>query len=133
MILTESLFSLAAALFLTAVFAVIGRQAKTPRRVIAFFFVVFLGAWAGGIWIAPIGPSILGVYWLSFFSVGLVFALVLEAVAAFSVRPSESQRNDVQVEKKEEREIESILGVFFWILVLTFVGALVFGYLRRLR
>jgi hypothetical protein len=133
MILTESLFSLAAALFLTAVFAVIGRQAKTPRRVIAFFLVVFLGAWAGGIWIAPIGPSILGVYWLSFFAVGLVFSLVLEAVAAFSVRPSESQKNDIQEDKKEEREIESVLGIFFWILVLTFVGALVFGYLRRLR
>jgi hypothetical protein len=133
MILTESLFALAVALFLTAVFAVIGRQAKTPWRVIVFFLVVFLGAWTGGIWITPIGPAVLGVYWLSFFAVGLVFALVLEAVAAFSVRPPGSQADNVQKDRREERQIEAVLGVFFWILVLTFIGALVFGYLRRMR
>jgi hypothetical protein len=133
MILTESLFALAVALFLTAVFAVIGRQAKTPWRVMVFFLVVFLGAWAGGIWITPVGSSVLGVYWLSFFAVGLVFALVLEAVAAFSVRPTGSPTSEIRKDKKEEREIESVLGVFFWILVLTFIGALIFGYLRRLH
>lgn len=133
MIITESIFALAVALFLTAVFAVIGRQAKSRWRVILFFMVVFLGAWAGGIWITPIGRTILGVYWLSFFAVGLVLALVLEAVAAFSVRPPESATGDIQKDRKEEHEIEVVLGVFFWILVLTFIGAIVLGYIHRLR
>jgi MFS family permease len=133
MIITESLFALAVSLFLTAVFAVVGRQAKSARRVILFFLVVFLGAWAGGIWITPVGPMILGVYWLSFFGVGLVLALVLEAVAAFSVHPSEPVARDIQKDKREEREIEAVLGVFFWILVVTFIGAIVVGYIHRLR
>jgi hypothetical protein len=80
MIITESLFALAVALFLTAVFAVAGRQAKSRWRVILFSLVVFLGAWAGGIWITPVGPTILGVYWLSFFGVGLVLQLVYKPV-----------------------------------------------------
>jgi small-conductance mechanosensitive channel len=133
MIFVECLFALAVALFLTVVFAVIGRQAKTPVRVLVFFLVVFLGAWAGGIWITPVGPSLLGVYWLSFFAAGLIFALILEAVAAFSARPAESQARDIQKDKKEEREIESVLGAFFWALLLMFVAAIVLGYLGRTR
>ncbi len=133
MILTESLFALGVALFLTVVFAVIGRRTKSPQRVILFFLIVYLGAWAGGIWITPIGPTVLGVYWLSFFAVGLVFALVLEAVAAFSHRPPDSMASEVQTDKKEEREIESVLSIFVWILALTFVAAIIAGYLRRLR
>ncbi len=136
MVLIELVFALAVALFLTLVFAVIGRQAKSRRRVSIFFLVVFLGAWAGGIWLSPVGPTLLGVYWLSFFAVGLVFALVLEAVAAFASSSDEktpSGPGEVQAEKKEEKAIESVLGVFFWILLLAFVGAIILGYVRRLH
>ena len=133
MVFVEALFALAVALFLTVVFAVFGRQAKTPARVIVFFLVVFLGAWAGGIWITPVGPSILGVYWVSFFAAGLLFALVLEAVAAFSARPEDPHSGHVQEDKKEEREIESVLGAFFWVLLAMFVAAIVLGYLSRHR
>jgi amino acid permease len=133
MVFVEALFASAVALFLTVVFAVIGRQAKTPARVIVFFLVVFLGAWAGGIWITPVGPALLGVYWLSFFAAGLLFALVLEAIAAFTVRPAESQSGHIQEDKKEEREIESALGAFFWVLLVMFVAAIVLGYIGRSR
>jgi hypothetical protein len=133
MVLIECLFALAAALFLTVVFTVIGRQAKSSRRVIVFFLVVFLGAWAGGVWIMPVGPSIQGVYWITFFAVGLVFALVLEAVTAFSGRSSRPAEAEAQSDKKEEREIESVLGVFFWILLALFIGAIALGHLARMR
>lgn len=133
MVFVEALFALAVALFLTVVFAVIGRQGRRPARVIVFFVVVFLGAWAGGIWITPVGPSILGVYWVSFFAAGLLFALVLEAVAAFSTRPAEPQSGHIQEDKKEEREIESVLGAFFWVLLAMFVAAIILGYIGRSR
>jgi hypothetical protein len=133
MILVESLFALAVSLFLTVVFAVIGRQAKSRRRVIVFFLLVFLSAWAGGIWITPVGPTILGVYWLSFFAVGLIFALVLEAIAAFHSRPPQQGPEELRADAKEEHELESALNTFFWILLLTFIGAIVLGYLHRMR
>jgi hypothetical protein len=133
MILVESLFALAVSLFLTVVFAVIGRQAKSRRRVIVFFLLVFFSSWAGGIWITPVGSAILGVYWLSFFVVGLIFALVLEAIAAFHSRRGRPGSGEIRMDEKEEHEIESVLGTFFWILLLTFIGAIVLGYLHRLR
>ena len=91
------------------------------------------GAWAGGIWITPVGPAILGVYWLSFFAVGLIFALVLEGIAAFHSRPARPGPSETQMDEKEEHEIESVLGTFFWILLLAFIGAIVLGYLHRHR
>ncbi len=136
MIIIELFFALAVSLFLTLVFAVIGRRAKSRRRVSLFFLIVFLGAWAGGIWLGPVGPTLLGVYWLAFFAVGLVFALVLETVAAFTAPPRDkapAPTSEEQTEKKEEKAIESVLGAFFWILLLAFIGAIVLGYLRRLR
>jgi small-conductance mechanosensitive channel len=133
MIIVELLFALAVSLFLTVVFSVIGRQAKSRRRVIVFALLVFFGAWAGGIWITPVGPTILGVYWLSFFAVGLIFALVLEAIAAFHSRPARPGSSETRMDEKEEHEIESVLGTFFWILLLAFIGAIVLGYLHRHR
>ncbi len=136
MIIIELFFALAVSLFLTLVFAVIGRQAKSRRRVSIFFLIVFLGAWAGGVWLGPVGPTLLGVYWLAFFAVGLIFALVLEAVAAFAALPPDKASgpaSEEQTEKREEKAIESVLGVFFWILLLAFIGAIVLGYIRRLH
>jgi len=132
MVFIELVFALAVALFLTVVFAVIGRQAKSARRVLIFFVVVFFGAWAGGIWLTPVGPVLLGVYWLSFFAVGLIFALVMEAVAAFPGK-SVSQSQEEKTDTKEEGEIESVMWIFFWVLIVGFVAAIVFGYVRRFQ
>lgn len=46
-----------------------------------FFTVLFLATWAGGLWLAPFGPTIWGVSWVGFLIVGLVVALLLAAVA----------------------------------------------------
>jgi hypothetical protein len=132
MVFIELVFALAVALFLTVVFAVIGRQAKSARRVLIFFIIIFFGAWAGGIWLTPVGPVLLGVYWLSFFAVGLIFALVMEAVAAFSGK-SLSQSQEEKTDTKEEGEIESVMWIFFWVLIVGFVAAIVFGYVRRFQ
>jgi hypothetical protein len=133
MIIVESLFALVVSLFLTVVFVVIGRRAKSKRWVIVFFLLVFFSAWAGGVWITPLGPSILGVYWLSFFVIGLIFALTLLAIAAFHSPPLRSGAGGIQRDVKEAHEMESVLGTFFWILLLTFILVIVLGYIRRLH
>jgi zinc transporter ZupT len=133
MVFIEGIFALTVALFLTVVFAVIGRQAKSARRVVIFFLVVFFGSWVGGIWVTPVGPSVFGAYWLTFFAAGLIFALVLEVLAASRFLPPASPERVVQTEKREEREIEFVIGGFFWFLLIVFIAAIVFGYLRRAR
>jgi zinc transporter ZupT len=129
-IFAEGIFALGIAFFLTVVFVVLGRRARSWRQILVFSVLVFLAAWAGGIWIGPVGPAILGVYWLSFFAVGLVFALLQEALAASARRaaPREPMR---ETEAKEERELESIFNIFLLVLLALFIIAIILGYAHR--
>jgi hypothetical protein len=132
MILADGVFALAIAFFLTVIFVVLGRRARSWHRIIIFFVLVFLAAWAGGVWIGPVGPAILGVYWLSFFVVGLIFALLQEALAAFAKRAV--PREPVSVtEAKEEHELENVFDVFLLILLVVFIAAIIIGYVHRLK
>ena len=128
--LVDLLFALVIALFFTLVFAVMGRKARKRQYLIMFFLIVFFAAWAGGIWITPIGPTILGVYWVSFFTAGLIFALVLEAVAAFSSRSTEAREEDI---RKEEETIETAAGTTFWILLLALIITIIIGYVHNIH
>lgn len=125
----ELIFALAIALFYTIVFAVVGRRAKSTSRILLFFLIIFLASWAGGVWITPVGPVFLGVYWLTFFVVGLVFALLLEGLNAVSRRP-DSKAKDIDV---EEKEIEKVVSFVFLILFLAFIIIIAAGYLHRAR
>jgi hypothetical protein len=58
---------------------------------------------------------------------------VLEAIAAFHSRPPQQGPEEIRTDAKEEHELESALNTFFWILLLTFIGAIVLGYLHRMR
>jgi MFS family permease len=127
MIFVEMLFALAIALLFTVVFTALSRRARSRRRLIVFFSIIFFAAWAGGVWIAPVGPTLLGVYWLSFFIAGLIFALVMEAISALS---SPVQSRDIQ---KKEENIEIEMGMFFWVLFFAFVVLIVVGYILRQR
>ena len=130
MIFAEGVFALGIAFFLTVIFVVLGRRARSWHRILVFFGLVFLAAWAGGIWIAPVGPRILGVYWLSFFIVGLVFALLQEALAA-SVRRGAPREAVPETEAKEERELKNIFNIFLVVLLVLFIIAIILGYAHR--
>ena len=129
MLFVDLLFALAIALFFTVIFTVLGRRKKPWNRLIVFFLIIFFSAWAGGVWIAPAGDISLGIYWLSFFVTGLIFALVLETVAAFSPRSSQIDNKEMH---KEEEELETALGTYFWILILAFIVLIIVGYIHRL-
>jgi hypothetical protein len=132
MIFVEAVFALGIAFFFTIIFIALGRGAGSWKRVIVFFSFIFLAAWAGGIWITPVGPAVLGVYWLSFFVVGLVFALFREALAAASktVVPPEKMK---EIELGQERELERVFNVFSFVLLVVFIVIIVVGYLFRRR
>ena len=127
MVFVELFFALAVALFFTLVFTVLCRRARPWRSVIMFFLIVFLAAWAGGIWITPVGSTFLGIYWISFFTVGLIFTLFLEAVMAFSSRPPRASNDELRL---KEKEMEITLSAFFWILLLALFFAIIIGYVH---
>jgi peptidoglycan/LPS O-acetylase OafA/YrhL len=130
MIIAELVFALSIALFLTLVLTVLVRRVKSMRRMIVFFLVVFLAAWAGGIWITPAGPKFLGIYWLSFLAVGIIFALLFEVISGLS-RPR--QRLPDKEVKREAEEIQTELSLSFFILFVAFVILIILGYIHRLK
>lgn len=126
MIFVELLFALAIALFFTVVFTLLGRRAKPWPIVLAFFLIVFLAAWAGGIWITPVGPAFLGIYWISFFTAGLIFALLIAATSAFSSRSSQNRKDEM----RREEDLEITISTFFWILLLALIIVIIIGYIH---
>lgn len=91
--------------------------------------LIFLLSWAGGVWLTPMGPPLLGAYWLPFLLVGLTVALLLAAVPMGRKRESTVELVDVKREKKEEKAALMVMGTFFWILVLTLIAVLFFRYI----
>ena len=132
MILADGIFALGIAFFLTILFAVLGRRARSYAGILVFFTVIFLAAWAGGVWIGPAAHRLLGVYWLAFVVAGLVFALIQEAMAAPSRRAAPKEGLEA-IEAKEGRELARIFNIFLLVLLVLFIAAIVIGYIHRSR
>ena len=127
MFFADLLFALAVALFLALVFFLgVRRYGASWNSFLLFFVIVFLAAWAGGKWLTPFGPSIWGVEWMPFLLVGLVVALLL---AAFTPVRRTRFKREAMIQKKEERVFTIAFGVFFWILIVVLIMAVIAGYL----
>lgn len=87
--------------------------------------MLFLAAWAGGVWLSPLGPRFFGGYVLPFFIVAFVIALVIAA----STHPG--RRASVIGAPADDLETASLIGasVFLWIVVFSLLAAIVVYYL----
>jgi hypothetical protein len=130
MIFADGVFALGIAFFLTIVFIALGRCVRSWPRILVFFAIVFLGSWAGGVWFTPVGSRTVGLYWLSFFVVGLIFALIEGALNWRRVRGSSCERT-AQSEPKVEGELAGVFKVFELLMLLLFIAAIVIGYIHR--
>ncbi|MFP4014772.1 MAG: hypothetical protein ACLFVQ_11850 [Chitinispirillaceae bacterium] len=123
----EFLWAILVALFITGILvAGIRKSRPAVRVVIALFFLLFLGVWAGGLWLTPIGPPIQGVYVVAFFVAGVVIALLM-AAAAYPYFPL------YQAEEKSSEPARAALGkpvgAFFWALIALLVLAIAAAYI----
>jgi hypothetical protein len=94
---------------------------ETPRsRARPLLVLLFLGIWAGGAWMVPNEPSLQLAYWFPFLLIAVLLALLVAVLA-------EGRRS---APAKEEREVETGLGVFFWLLLASLVGVVVAAYVH---
>ena len=127
MVFPDLLFALVIGIIFTGIFA-IGFGRRGPWASIPVFFIlVFLAAWVGGAWAAPIGPPLWGGYWLPFAFMGLLVALLL--VAAAPAPQSTVEIQNPAAERREERQAEVAFEIFFWILLITMIIAIVSRYM----
>jgi hypothetical protein len=89
------------------------------------FFILLVVTWAGGVWVTPFGTPVWGVYWLPFVVVGLILALVLLAISP--PRRPRTRREAVE-QSRDEREASTVIGGFFWVMLLALGVAIVTHY-----
>jgi cbb3-type cytochrome oxidase subunit 1 len=98
-----------------------GLRHRPSRPVWSLFVVFFLAIWAGGVWVAPVGPTHFGVTWLPFLMIAILLAVLVVVLAP----PGGRGHGD---ERELEREVEVGLGMFFWVLIGTLLAAILAGY-----
>jgi hypothetical protein len=125
------LVALVFALLLTILFAAGFRQKGPWASLVLFFLIIFLATWAGGIWVYPVGHPIRGINWMAFLFVGLVIALLLAAAVPSNKKTSSVELVDPQEEKTHKKVAWGALGIFFWILIVALIVAIVAGYLSH--
>jgi hypothetical protein len=108
----------------TMIFAVLF-ESRGPWEVWwVFLLIVVLGAWVGGLWLAPMGPVWYGVTWLPFLFAGLFFALLLVAATP----PAPRRRTEMTYAEAETSTGVAAFSIFFWILILGLLVAIILAY-----
>jgi hypothetical protein len=128
----ELIIALGVALILSAMFAWATQRAGRRTGLIWIFLLMFFATWAGGAWLKPFGPTLWGVHWLSFLTIGIIVALVLAVLTPQRGPRGRHETLDMLERIEQEKELEKIayitLSVFFWILLAVLALVLVIRY-----
>lgn len=143
--LLEVLFILIIALVISAIFYY-GFGRRGPYGAFwAFLLILFLAGLAGRFWITPAGPAVWGFAWLPLIFWIFIFALLIGAATPTEdeeIDPARDQervvsRNDAIRSERDRRVAEdtaesagavAVFGIFFWILLLFLILAIVAGW-----
>jgi hypothetical protein len=124
MFVWDLVFAIAVGLALAAIFSLIFRRTGPWASFFVFFSIIALAAWAGGVWLQPVGPPLFGVFWIPFLIFGFIFAILMAAAAPRRVYRSRRQAGD-------DIAVIAAFDVFFIVLVVVLVAAIIVGYLVR--
>ncbi len=134
--LVDFLVALLVALIAGGLF-VWGTRRSGPRKGIFWMFLlILLATWAGGIWLRPFGPVVLGVHWFTFVTAGILVVLILGVFHAYTERSRPRGRHEtldmlerIEEDKRLKRAAYLSLGVLFWFLLAVLVTAILLRYL----
>jgi len=125
MFIINLLLALFFALIFTLILGIRYQRLGPWHRIEAFFVILFLATWAVGLWITPFGPQFFGAYWVPFFLISLIFALLLAATPS---GPPKNTQEAIQ-QAREQTGIEMTINYFFWVLVFTLIFTILGYYL----
>lgn len=121
------------ALLFTCLFLLFGSRGPW-NSAWTLFLVLFLSLWAAGLFIHPMGPVYWGVAWVPLIFIGLLLAILLMAVTPGGRRRRLKDSKIVEVKNPEETDAALAgitLGLFFWLLILLFIIAIIIGSIVR--
>jgi hypothetical protein len=86
------------------------------------FVLFFVLIWAGGLWLRPVGPPVIGIYWLPFVLLAVMLALFWAAVPP----PPRRRIRTIDAETRDTAMTVAGFGLLFWLLlVVASIAALV--------
>ena len=112
-------------LTISTVFATALRRPAWGREYLLYLFLLTLSTLAGGLYVAPIGPVIGGVVWLTYLLVGVFVALLLLTLIP---PPGTPERIDKVIRHGSRAGNAFVVDIFFWILVSALLLVIFFGY-----
>jgi hypothetical protein len=125
-ILLDLVFAVVSGLVLLILLTLVFRRSGSWSTIVAYFVVISLSAWVGGLWLRPAGPTLFGIYWLTFLFTGAIVTLLI----AVLIPPEPLKRRGTEpIEVRVERR--KLLGVFFWVLIVLLIFIIVLGYTGR--
>jgi hypothetical protein len=128
MILFDFLIALFVAMIVSLLFSKLFRRYGPWPGFFTFFFIIFLVALAGGLWITPFGPKIGAIYWLPFLISAIIFALLLAAIPT-KPRP---RKKEIEIKPDEQIKVEKDVNLFLWGFVILLFLAIVIRYVQIL-
>ena len=97
------LISLIISLLFVFIFAVLAGRRGPWNNLAVFFLVVFLATWGIGSYLRFLWFPVLGVYWLPFFLVALLFSLLLASI--LSQKPSAKEPGEIEEGPKSAKSL----------------------------
>ncbi|MBD3180624.1 MAG: hypothetical protein GF417_14180 [Candidatus Latescibacteria bacterium] len=125
------LFSLFISLFFIFIFAVLAGRRGPWDNIAVFFLVVFLATWGIGSYLRFLWFPVMGVYWLPYFLVALLFSLLLASI--LSEKQSERKRGKLSEAPGQKAGAGLRLGLFFWLFIAVLVILIIAIYLFPVR
>jgi len=103
------------------VFSLLFKDRRPAGGPLLFFLVVFLATWAGQLWIQPVGPMYKGIAWVPLIFISVFFSLFVMALSPRVV----TERDEIETEATS-----FAVGIFFWLVLILLVMAIVVAYYR---
>ena len=100
-----------------------------------FFLLIFMVTWAGGVWLMPFGPMIMGIHWLPFAVVGLIGAVLISLLAGRRYPSSRHETIDLlertRIANAHENMTYLTLNAIFWATLFVLLAAVILRYVLR--
>lgn len=100
MVLGDILLALILALLAGVVFSSVLHMRRGRSALIPVVFLFFLFAWAGGLWLRPVGPPVFGVYWVPGLFITVLVFLLLAIIMQGQTRTREQIKNKWRIRKR---------------------------------
>jgi hypothetical protein len=126
MIIADIILAFILALFFAVIFNVAMRSRQRALPIAFIFILFFLFAWAGGLWIRPLGPPVFGVYWIPSLVATILIFLVLISFAQDETKKKGAASAEAS---GSNAAVTAAVGLTLWILFAGLIAVIVVAYL----